>query len=299
MMQHIWLIVALAVVLVRSDGLNPISAPRAGSVVEAEKPYTIRWRSGTPGPVKIELHYAETAYVNITGKHNRIAFLRGLNLQLTVATESTENDGTFEWMPSGVFDGKDNFFLAICDLIVPRECTYTFNGRFAISSGTQSSSSSSIRSFSTSFNGQRYVSRHGPSITLLTLQLSSTTTTYASTSFPTASASRTEPTTSSAPAPASDGGLSSKGTIAVAVVLAVLGTALVGLGLFFWHRKRQRRNNIRGHADGRSTVIYKQHGVHEGAQAELDGRQIPSELGPQEMTQHTGTVHHELPERAK
>jgi hypothetical protein len=53
-----------------------MSAPRAGSVVEAEKPYTIRWRPGTPGPVKIELHYAETAYVNITGKHNRIVFFR-------------------------------------------------------------------------------------------------------------------------------------------------------------------------------------------------------------------------------
>jgi hypothetical protein len=204
-------------------------------------------------------------------------------------------------MPSGVFDGKDNFFLAICDLIIPRECTYTFNGRFAISSGTQSSSSSSIRSFSTSFNGQRYVSRIGPSITLLTLQLSSTTTTYASTSFPTASApaSQTEPTTSSAPAPASDGGLSSKGTITVAVVLAVLGTALVGLGLFFWHRKRQRRYNNQVQPNGRSTIIYKQHGVHEGAQAELDGRQVPSELGMQEMSYHTGTVHHELPERAK
>lgn len=60
---------------------------------------------------------------------------------LTVVTESTENDGSYEWTPSGVFDGKNNYFLSICDLSIPNECTYTYNGRFAISSdGTTSSS---------------------------------------------------------------------------------------------------------------------------------------------------------------
>lgn len=58
---------------------------------------------------------------------------------LTPGTESTANDGSFEWTPSGVFDGKNNYFLSICDLSIPNECTYTYNGRFAIaSSGTTS-----------------------------------------------------------------------------------------------------------------------------------------------------------------
>lgn len=57
-------------------------------------------------------------------------------------------------MPSGVFDGKDNFYLAICDLLVRSECTYTFDGRFAISSET---SSSSIGRTSTSSSSSMYV----------------------------------------------------------------------------------------------------------------------------------------------
>lgn len=59
-------VVALLVRLVHSDGRNPISAPRAGDTVPAEKPYTIQWSPGTSGPVDIRLHYGETQPVYIT-----------------------------------------------------------------------------------------------------------------------------------------------------------------------------------------------------------------------------------------
>lgn len=61
------LIIAIATELVRSDGLNPISAPLANEAVPVEKPYTIRWSPGTPGPVDIRLHFAETQPIYLAG----------------------------------------------------------------------------------------------------------------------------------------------------------------------------------------------------------------------------------------
>ncbi|KAF2830026.1 hypothetical protein CC86DRAFT_403351 [Ophiobolus disseminans] len=265
-MRSFLLIVALIVNLVRSDGRNPISAPRAGATVPAETSYTIRWSPGTPGPVKIELHYADTAYINIT--------------------ESTENDGNFDWMPSAVFDGKDNFYLAICDLLVARECTYTFNGRFAIASGSLTSTLSSTRSASTTVTRPSSSSTTFQSTSIIsalsfTPSASSTTTTVAS-SMPSSS-------------PGNGGGLSSSATIAIAVVFAVIGTALVGLGLLFWHRKWQQRNRGRGQTHEGSEVVYKQEGMREDATAELEGIGH-SELAVQDMPEY---VIHELPERAR
>lgn len=53
---------------VHADGHNPMSAPAAGEVVEAEKPYTIEWDPGTPGPVSINLHFGDTSAVPIVGE---------------------------------------------------------------------------------------------------------------------------------------------------------------------------------------------------------------------------------------
>lgn len=67
--MSLWTIVlaALWVSVAYGDGNNPISAPQARETITAERPYQIEWKPRTPGPVKIELHYADTSYVNITG----------------------------------------------------------------------------------------------------------------------------------------------------------------------------------------------------------------------------------------
>lgn len=62
--------------------------------------------------------------------------------KLTLVSDETENNGTYTWTPSGVFDGKDNYYINICDKTI-EDCTYTFDGRFTISDGSSSSSSSS------------------------------------------------------------------------------------------------------------------------------------------------------------
>jgi len=71
---------------------------------------------------------------------------------MLIALGETLNNGSYTWIPSGVLAGKDNYFMAICDAGV-NDCTYTFNGRFAIEdAGALSSSSSSTISRSvTSF----------------------------------------------------------------------------------------------------------------------------------------------------
>jgi hypothetical protein len=62
----------LAVFLVLSvaygDGNNPMDSPAAGEVIQAEEPYLISWLNGTPGPVSIDLRFADTTAVLITGK---------------------------------------------------------------------------------------------------------------------------------------------------------------------------------------------------------------------------------------
>jgi len=62
---------------------------------------------------------------------------------MLIALGETLNNGSYTWIPSGVLAGKDNYFMAICDAGV-NDCTYTFNGRFAIEdAGALSSESSS------------------------------------------------------------------------------------------------------------------------------------------------------------
>ena len=63
-------LVALSFVLcvAYSDGNNPMSSPAAGEVIEAEEPYLISWFNGTPGPVSIDLRFADTTAVLITSK---------------------------------------------------------------------------------------------------------------------------------------------------------------------------------------------------------------------------------------
>ena len=39
--------------VVFTDDRNPISAPKAGETVQAEKPYTVRWTPGSPGAIKL------------------------------------------------------------------------------------------------------------------------------------------------------------------------------------------------------------------------------------------------------
>jgi hypothetical protein len=48
-----------------------------------------------------------------------------------VIASGVPNNGSYTWIPSGVLAGKDNYFMAICDAGV-NDCTYTFDGRFAI-----------------------------------------------------------------------------------------------------------------------------------------------------------------------
>jgi len=52
----------------RDDGNNPMGSPAAGEVIEAEEPYLISWSNGTPGPVSIDLRFADTTAVLITSK---------------------------------------------------------------------------------------------------------------------------------------------------------------------------------------------------------------------------------------
>jgi hypothetical protein len=62
----------LAVFLVLSvaygDGNNPMDSPAAGEVIQAEESYLISWLNGTPGPVSIDLRFADTTAVLITSK---------------------------------------------------------------------------------------------------------------------------------------------------------------------------------------------------------------------------------------
>jgi len=51
-----------------SDGNNFMSSPAAGEVIEAEGPYLISWSNGTPGPVSIDLRFADTTAVIMTSK---------------------------------------------------------------------------------------------------------------------------------------------------------------------------------------------------------------------------------------
>ena len=63
--------------------------------------------------------------------------------RMLIALGEALNNGSYIWLPSGVLAGKDNYSMAICDAGV-NDCTYTFNGRFAIEdAGALSSSSSS------------------------------------------------------------------------------------------------------------------------------------------------------------
>ena len=52
-----------------SDGNNFMSSPAAGEVNEAEEPYLISLSNGTPGPVSIDLRFADTTAVLITSKN--------------------------------------------------------------------------------------------------------------------------------------------------------------------------------------------------------------------------------------
>jgi hypothetical protein len=61
--------------------------------------------------------------------------------------DETPNNGSYTWIPSGVLAGKDNYFMAICDTGM-NDCTYTFDGRFAI--GDVGGSSSLLSSTSSS-----------------------------------------------------------------------------------------------------------------------------------------------------
>ncbi|KAL6705962.1 hypothetical protein ACN47E_006241 [Coniothyrium glycines] len=276
-MLHLISIVAALVALVRADGLNPQSKPASDEVITAEKPYTITWEPGTPGPVYIQLHYAETSAVNIT--------------------QSTDNSGTYTWTPSGVFDGKTNYFLSICDLKIQNECTYTLAGRFAISStGTISTTSSSRATVPSSSSAPT----SSPSVT-------ATNSVQSPTPVPATSASATSSipaSTSSSNAPASSGGLSSSATTAIAVVFAVVGTALLGLGLFFWYKRRQRRysdhvaTTVSGSAakEWRGELHGQSHGELDGASQTYQAVEL-SGHGP--YTDGYGHTRHELPDRVK
>ena len=59
-----------------SDGNNFMSSPAAGEVIEAEEPYLISWSNGTPGPVSIDLRFADTTAVLITSKTPLISSLQ-------------------------------------------------------------------------------------------------------------------------------------------------------------------------------------------------------------------------------
>ena len=50
------------------DGNNPMSSPAASEVIEAEEPYLILWDNGTPGPVSIDLRFADTTALLIASK---------------------------------------------------------------------------------------------------------------------------------------------------------------------------------------------------------------------------------------
>ncbi|CAO2654603.1 Nn.00g113360.m01.CDS01 [Neocucurbitaria sp. VM-36] len=193
--------------VVLSDGHNPMSAPVAGETVEAEKEYIISWSPGTPGPVDIKLAYGESSPVYIA--------------------EETPNTGTYGWTPSGVYDGKDNYFMIICDKTIV-DCTYTFNGRFAIASSDNATSS------------------------LVAVSSSSLRTTSSSTSFPTSSLPSTSsrrniiesPTTLTTPVPspsAPRSGLSSSARIAIGIVFGLVGGVLISLGILYIFRIRKRR----------------------------------------------------------
>jgi len=62
------LALSFVVCLAYGDGNNPMSSPAAGEIIEAEEPYLISWSNGTPGPVSIDLRFADTTAVLITSK---------------------------------------------------------------------------------------------------------------------------------------------------------------------------------------------------------------------------------------
>jgi len=59
-----------------SDGNNYMSSPAAGEVIEAEEPYLISWSNGTPGPVSVDLRFADTTAVLITSKNSLLLRLQ-------------------------------------------------------------------------------------------------------------------------------------------------------------------------------------------------------------------------------
>ncbi|KAF4630441.1 hypothetical protein G7Y89_g7698 [Cudoniella acicularis] len=111
-----------------SSTMNSFVSPTGGDILISGEPYDIKWTPNTPGPVFIQLSYDGNAIAcNVTA--------------------STQNTGSFSWTPPGIFGGKDNYFLVICDLNRPQsDCSYTFNGRFSIESISSSGSISAISS---------------------------------------------------------------------------------------------------------------------------------------------------------
>lgn len=127
---------------VRSDDRNPLSAPRSGEIVEAEKAYTIRWTPGSPGGVKIWLAYGNTAPAEISGTSDTsIEDSFNLANDEYLGGEWIGNSGTYGWVPSRTYAGRSDYFLAICDIAnVEHDCT---NGtEFTIASLASSTSRS-------------------------------------------------------------------------------------------------------------------------------------------------------------
>ncbi|KAF2661202.1 hypothetical protein K491DRAFT_674175 [Lophiostoma macrostomum CBS 122681] len=244
---EIYILLACSVDLTRADGLNPQSAPAAGDMLIAEEPYTIQWEPGTDGPVSIGLKWNDDSWSEITAE--------------------TQNNGSYEWTPSLSYAGFDDYFLGICDLVVENECTYTFDGRFSIAGVSALSSLSSqqpITSVVTIIPSLPSTSFPDTSST----SLASTTTTSTKQS----SASSTTPTSPAVtPATATRSGLSIDAKIAIAVVLGVVGTVLVGLAFFFtlrcWKRRNRETNAV---VRPEETHKHENRMVHERAELEGD-----------------------------
>ena len=60
-MLALYLIVLFLVGLALSGDSNPITRPKENETVEPNKPYTILWEVGTPGPVQVAVYWRDSS----------------------------------------------------------------------------------------------------------------------------------------------------------------------------------------------------------------------------------------------
>ncbi|KAJ8118484.1 hypothetical protein ONZ43_g3982 [Nemania bipapillata] len=212
------LLLAAIVCSVRAVENWPILAPLAGENVPANQTYTIKWTAQTEGPVSITLMYTDADQI--------------------ILTPSTENTGSYEWIPVSVLAGNADYFLKICDVNLDgSECAYTSDGRFHIVQSSTTPTTSTINPTSTTTTSTIDTTSTTPSSTS-----SSTSKTPITTSTTTTPPSTETTRMTTTPTPSEDNGnkessgLGTASTVGLSVG-TTLGTLALAAVIFIFYKK--------------------------------------------------------------